>query len=87
MKSKLTSRKFWVAAVGVIMGIALAFGADGDIIESVAGAVTSLVSIVVYIMAEAVVDRADKTTGTMTMTTNYYGTDGAVTTEETEVEE
>ncbi len=55
---KLTSRKFWVAVVGVIMGIALAFGADGDTITSVAGAVTSLVSIVIYILAEAGIDKA-----------------------------
>ena len=86
MMSKLTSRKFWTAVCGIIVGLALAFGADGDTITSVAGAVTSLVSIVVYILAEAGVDKADKTTGTVTMTTNYYGTDGTVTTEETEVE-
>jgi len=87
MKSKLTSRKFWAAAVGVIMGIALAFGVDGDTITSVAGAVTSLVSIVAYILAEASVDKADKTTGAMTMTTNYYGVDGVEETTETEVGE
>ena len=59
--SKLTSRKFWVAIVGVIMGIALAFGADSGTIESVAGAVVSLISIVSYILAEAGVDKANMT--------------------------
>ena len=61
MMSKLTSRKWWTAVCGIIVGLALAFGADGDTITSVAGAVTSLVSIVVYILAEAGVDKANMT--------------------------
>lgn len=58
MKTKLTSRKFWAAVVGVIMGIALAFGVDGDTITNVAGAVMSLTSIVTYIYTEGKVDAA-----------------------------
>ncbi|MCD8382922.1 MAG: hypothetical protein LUC30_08425 [Clostridiales bacterium] len=56
--SKLTSRKFWAAVVGVIVGVALAFGTDSDTITNVAGAVTSLVSIVTYIISEACIDAA-----------------------------
>ena len=55
---KITSRKFIAAVVGVIMGIALAFGADGDTITNVAGAVVSVASIITYIIAEGKVDAA-----------------------------
>ncbi|MCC8129426.1 MAG: hypothetical protein LIO51_05755 [Clostridiales bacterium] len=55
---KLSSRKLWAAIIGVVVGVALAFGVDSDSITSVAGAVTSLVSVVTYILAEAKVDAA-----------------------------
>ena len=52
---KLTSRKFLLALVGVVVGIALAFGVEsGEII----GAVTTIGSIVAYITGEAKVDAA-----------------------------
>ena len=52
---KLTSRKFLLALVGVVVGIAMAFGAEsGEII----GAVTTIGSIVAYITGEAKVDAA-----------------------------
>lgn len=59
---KLTSRKLWMALVGVVVGLALAFGVDGSEIESVvgmvAGAVTAMGSIVGYIHGEAKADAA-----------------------------
>lgn len=58
MKSKLTSRKFWAAIIGVVMGVALAFGLDGDTITDVAGAVVSVASIMTYIISEAKIDSA-----------------------------
>ncbi|MCD7761119.1 MAG: hypothetical protein LUH16_05010 [Clostridiales bacterium] len=61
---KLSSRKLWAAIIGVVVGVALAFGVDGDSITSVAGAVTSLVSVVTYILAEAKVDAAAVNLGT-----------------------
>lgn len=59
---KLTSRKFLLALVGVVAGLALAFGASGDeitqTIKSVAGIITALTSAVKFIEAEAKVDTA-----------------------------
>ncbi len=52
---KLTSRKFLLAVVGVVIGVAMAFGIEsGEII----GAVTTIGSIVAYITGEAKVDAA-----------------------------
>lgn len=55
---KLSSRKFWMAAAGVITGIAMAFGVDESAVGTIAGAVTALVSIVTYVQAEGRVDAA-----------------------------
>ena len=52
---KLTSRKFLVALVGVVSGLAMAFGADGN---EIIGAVTTVASIVAYITGESKVDAA-----------------------------
>lgn len=52
---KLTSRKFMLALVGVVSGLAMAFGVEsGEII----GAVTTLGSILAYINGESKVDAA-----------------------------
>ena len=50
--NKLKSRKFWAAIVGVITGVAMVFGLDDNIINVVAGAVTALTSVVIYIVTE-----------------------------------
>lgn len=60
IKRKLSSRKMWAAIVGVISGLAVVFGLDGDTISTVAGAVVSGASLVAYITAEAKVDAANK---------------------------
>lgn len=57
-KQKLSSRKLWTAAVGVIMGLAMVFGLDEGTISTVAGAVTSLASIIIYIITEGRIDAA-----------------------------
>ena len=57
-KQKLTSRKLWVAIVGVIVGLAAAFGIDTNEYAQIAGIVTSAVSIVGYVFAESKVDAA-----------------------------
>lgn len=49
--SKLTSRKFWVAAVGIISGVVLI--ANGNTVE---GASTLIASIVGYLVAEGIID-------------------------------
>lgn len=53
---KLTSRKLWMALAGVVTGIAIALGADSTEIETIVGAVTTLISAVIYIITEGKVD-------------------------------
>lgn len=59
---KLTSRKFLMAIVGVVSGLALAFGIEGseivEIVSAVGGILTALGSAIAYINAEAKVDAA-----------------------------
>lgn len=55
---KLSSRKFWTAIAGVVMGLAMAFGLDEGTISSVSGAVVAAASVVTYIMGEAKIDAA-----------------------------
>ena len=57
-KQKLSSRKLWAALVGVVVGVAVAFGMDESEWTEVAGIITSLVSVVAYIFGEAKVDAA-----------------------------
>lgn len=63
MLEKLNSRKLWVALVGVVVGLATAFGIDGGEYTEIAGIVTSAVSVVAYIFGEAAVDAAKKPEG------------------------
>ena len=59
---KLTSRKFLLALVGVVSGLALAFGVEGSeitqVVTTIGGIITALGSAVAYIGAEAKVDAA-----------------------------
>ena len=72
---KLTSRKFLLALVGVVSGLALAFGVDGgeitQMVSAVGGIIAAAGSAIAYINAEAKVDAAaagkeksDETPGT-----------------------
>ena len=63
-KQKLTSRKLWTAVVGVVVGLAAAFGLDENEYAQIAGIVTSAVSVVGYIFGEAMVDKAKTTDNT-----------------------
>lgn len=56
LKQKLSSRKLWAAVVGVIVGLAAAFGIGENEYAQVAGVVTSAVSVFAYIFGEAAVD-------------------------------
>lgn len=59
---KLTSRKFLLALVGIISGLAMSMGVEGseliDMIGKIAGIVTAAASAITYIQAEAKVDAA-----------------------------
>ncbi len=55
-KRKLSSRKLWAAAAGVVTGLAMVFGLDEGTISTVAGAVVSVACVVAYIVTEGKVD-------------------------------
>ena len=55
-KRKLSSRKLWAAAAGIVTGLAMVFGLDESTISSVAGAVVSAASVIAYIITEGKVD-------------------------------
>lgn len=57
-KQKLSSRKLWAAVVGVIVGLAAAFGIEENDYAQIVGVVGSVVSAVGYIFGEASVDAA-----------------------------
>lgn len=58
LKQKLTSRKLWAAVVGIVVGLAAAFGLNENEWAQMAGVVGSIVSGIAYILAEAKVDAA-----------------------------
>lgn len=62
LMTKLLSRKFLLALVGAVSGLALALGIEGSELESViatvGGIVTAAGSIVAYINGEAKIDAA-----------------------------
>lgn len=55
---KLKSTKLWCALAGIALGVFIALGGDSGDIETVAGALTSLASLVTYIVTEGKVDAA-----------------------------
>lgn len=55
-KRKLSSRKLWAAAAGIVAGLAMIFGLDESTVSNVAGAVVSVASVVAYIITEGKVD-------------------------------
>lgn len=57
-KAKLTSRKFWMAVIGLISGILLAFKVDAKTVETISGVVMSAASVIAYIIGEGLADAA-----------------------------
>lgn len=59
---KVTSRKFLLAVVGMVSGLALAFGVEGseitEIVSLIGGILAAAGSAITYINAEAKVDAA-----------------------------
>lgn len=58
LKSKLTSRKFWVTLISLLTGIAQLLGADGDLVSTVSGIALSLIPVVIYVISEGRIDAA-----------------------------
>lgn len=61
-KRKLTSRKFWVAVVGLVSGILLIFKVDGETIDRITGVIMAAASVIAYTIGEGIADSATTTT-------------------------
>lgn len=57
-KRKLTSRKFWLAVIGLVSGLLLAFKVDAETVETVSGCIMSAASVIAYIIGEGMADAA-----------------------------
>ena len=57
-KRKLTSRKFWVAVVGLVSGLLMAFKVDAETVETVSGCIMAAASVIAYIIGEGMADAA-----------------------------
>lgn len=57
-KAKFSSRKLWLAIVGLVTGLLLLFGVDKGMTEQIGGIVLTAGSIVAYIIGEGWADAA-----------------------------
>jgi hypothetical protein len=53
---KLTSRKFWVAVVGFVSPLLLAFGVSEDSVTQLAAIIMAGADVLAYLLAEGLVD-------------------------------
>lgn len=53
---KLTSRKFWIAVVGFVTGVAVMLGSSEEQINNISGTILSAASVVAYIVGEGLAD-------------------------------
>lgn len=58
-KRKLTSRKFWLAVVGLVTGLLVACKIDAETVETISGVIMSAASVVAYIIGEGLADAAN----------------------------
>lgn len=63
-KSKLTSRKLWMAIVGLVSGILLAMHMDEQTVTQISGIIMAGASVVAYIIGEGLIDAASAGTDT-----------------------
>jgi len=61
-KRKLTSRKFWIAIVGLVSGLLMAFKVDGDTVKTISGVIMSAASVIAYTIGEGLADAANANT-------------------------
>lgn len=55
-KQKLSSRKFWVAVIGFVTSLLVAFGVNDLTIEQVTAVISSVSVLIAYIIGEGLVD-------------------------------
>ena len=58
-KRKLSSRKFWIAVVGLVSGIMIALGHTEQEAQQIGGIIMSAASVISYILAEGMIDAAN----------------------------
>jgi hypothetical protein len=56
LKSKLTSRKLWMAIAGLVVGVLALFDVDANTTSQISGVIMALGSVVAYIVGEGLVD-------------------------------
>ena len=57
---KFTSRKFWVALIGFVTALLVAFKVDAGSIEQITSIIMSFASLIAYVLAEGFVDASNK---------------------------
>lgn len=60
-KRKLTSRKFWVAVIGLVTSTLLMFGMAESEVSQIAGIIMQAATILGYILGEGLADAANAT--------------------------
>ena len=63
-KSKLTSRKFWMAVVAFITPLLLSFGLSENTVTQIVAIIMAGADVLAYIIAEGTVDAAGKDANT-----------------------
>lgn len=58
-KRKLSSRKFWLAVVGLVSGIMVFCGRSEQEAQQIGGIIMSAASVVAYILSEGMIDAAN----------------------------
>ena len=63
-KRKLTSRKFWVAVVGFVVPLMLAFGVTEEVATQASGIIMAGATCIAYIIGEGMTDAANTNNNT-----------------------
>lgn len=61
-KRKLTSRKFWLAIVGLVSGLLMAFKVDAEMVDTISGVIMAAASVIAYTIGEGLADAANANT-------------------------
>ncbi|WBY64276.1 MAG: Transporter [Thermocaproicibacter melissae] len=67
---KLSSRKFWVALSGLVIGVLALFGVNSNTTQQISGVIMALGSVIAYIVGEGLVDASATGTSTPEETEN-----------------
>lgn len=72
-KTKLTSRKFWVAVVGFVVPLLVAFGVSNNQAAEVASIIMAGASLIAYVIGEGLVDSSRIQSETKSTVTTLKG--------------